>query len=336
MQTPDDNLYLIASELAQKQHFIVFAGAGVSRSTGVPTWRALLEALEFACYGEKKVCLDNPEEYPRIAQELHNYLVEHDKANVYEQIISEQLQARNAYHSTEQREIVAITGHIVTTNFDLTFEDAINQTAGDPEDFIQTLPCFDVSKMNQDYLLTYLHGNKNDCIVLKTDDYEIFYPSVSKRREGCSRVLEEFVRHLYKYHTLVFVGFSFGDPYLKKLLRIIHDELAREDAIHDKVSRMYKPSLDRIQHYAFLPIYNSQQKMNELCKRYVPESKEYNNELSRIRYCQDASKELDVFLESIKIKVSRYSNNVDWQKCFRDIRRFRDGHQTAKSEGPML
>jgi len=307
----------IAVELARRDDFVVFAGTGVSVEAGLPTWEELLQALERACYGQSKDKFDNPDEFPQKAQTFYDYLVKEGREAEYEAILKEQLEPRKALHTSQEREIVETTGRIVTTNFDRTFEDAIRRVSPNREDFVQQLPSFDVRRMREEYVLTYLHGSSDDCVILKTSDYDMFYPSVS--HAAGSRVLEEHLKYLYLNHTLVFIGFSFSDRYLKEALRIIHSGIADEDRIHASVSSRCQPRLEGVKHYAFLQKYDVAREKERL-RRDQPEGTQGHKErLSRIEAMSEEEAELDRFLETLHIKVGRYEKHVDWITCFRTI-----------------
>jgi len=314
----------IAVELARRDDLVVFAGTGVSLGAGLPTWPELLQALDRACYGQSNHKFDSPDEFPKQAQEFYDHLVKEDREGEYKAILKEQLKPRKAPHSIQQQEIVETTGRIVTTNFDTTFEDAIRRTFPDCNDFVQCLPSFDMTKMREKYVLTYLHGSSDDCIILKTSDYDIFYPSVSETAGATvSKVLETYLEHLYLHHTLVFIGFSFNDRYMREFLRIMHSRIASEDKIHAGLSTRCEPRLERIQHYAFLQKYDGEREKERL-RRDEPEGTQaYKERLARIEAMPDEEAELDRFLETLHIKVARYVDHKDWITCFRKIQDLR-------------
>lgn len=325
------DLEQIAVELAERDEFVVFAGTGVCLEAGLPTWPELLRALEKACYAQNTQRFDDPDEFPQLAQKFYDHLVHQNREEEYKAILKEQLKPSNAFHSIQEREIVETTGRIVTTNFDTTFEDAIRRVSPDCNDFVQRLPSFDVTKMREENVLTYLHGSTDDCIILKTSDYDVFYPSVSGANG--STVLEEYLKYLYLNHTLVFIGFSFNDRYMKEALRTIHSHIADEDNVHAGLSSRYQSRLERVQHYAFLPKYDVEGGKDRLRRDEPAGTQNYEETLARIEAMPDKEAELDRFLQELHIKVAWYVNPIDWITCFRKLQ---DLRQKQSGTSPML
>jgi hypothetical protein len=311
----------VTVELARRNDFVVFAGTGVSLEAGLPTWEELLQALEKACFPQGTHKFGNPDEFPGLAQRFYDRLKSEGREEDYKAILKEQLKPRKAFSTSQELEIVETTGRIVTTNFDATFEDAIRKIAPGCTDFVQRLPVFDYSKMNRKYALTYLHGSSDDYIILKTDDYDRFYPSISKT-DG-SGALEDYLKHLYLNHTLVFIGCSFNDRYLKEAIRMIHRRLANDDAVHAEVVNHYIPRLESVQHYAFLQKYDQEREKERLRREEPPGTERYQEGLARIDAQLREETELDQLLETVKIKVARYVYHIDWVRCFREIRDLR-------------
>lgn len=322
----------IAVELAGRDGFVVFAGTGVCLELGLPTWKTLLQSLEQACYAQQKQTFDNPDEFPEWAQKFYDHLVNENREGEYKAILERQLRPTNALHSVHQREIVETTGRIVTTNFDATFEDAFRRVFPDCDDFVQCLPNFDEKRMQDRCVLAYLHGSSEDCIILKTSDYDTFYPSVSKVVRG-SGVLEDYLRYLYLNHTLVFVGFSFDDRYMREALKTIHSRIVDEDKIHAGLSTRHKPRLQTVQHYAFLQRYDCEREKERLRQDEPEGTPTYMERLARIEAMPVVEAELDRFLETLHIRVARYDEHVDWVKCFR---RIQDLQRTQRTAGTVL
>ena len=195
-------------ELAKKD-FIVFAGTGTCSGTGVePEWKKLLEAL-YEKYNVSGVTLNDVEEYnyPEIAQMIFNEYEKRRKIDEYYEIIERVLKANVAPYSTLQLESVLTTGHIVTTNFERSFEKAfetrLEAQNKDREISTQTLPNINVDILNKDFCLTYLHGRIDiKQIVFTISEYEKFYSSKSN--------LIKFLESVFCQHIIVFIGFRFG------------------------------------------------------------------------------------------------------------------------------
>ncbi len=238
-----------------REDLIVFAGGGVATGTGVADWKELLRSLD-----EKvqinHIDIDRVEEnqYPDIAQKFFDHFSQQGQENCYYNILEDKLNTIDSPHTTMQTEILKTTNHVITTNFERSFETAFkyhheNDLACP---CIQYLPSLSQAVLFHGFSFTYLHGSIHArAIIFKRADYDSYYPSVSSNSNG-SDVLEQFLRHVYTAHILVFVGFSFRDTYVVRSLENIHARLRLNDERNLQFHHGYRPLLDNIQHYAFL------------------------------------------------------------------------------------
>ena len=297
----------VARILADRD-FIVFAGAGVPKATGVPDWGTMMEKLVELAKVETNINdIDvrslNPGEYPRVAQKIFDSLKESGKEDLYYQKIKEVLTPSNSPYSTEQLEIVKTTTWIVTTNFDSTFEKAFEskfELQGTRKTLkIESLPSFSYENhfSADEEIIVYLHGKADEhFIVFKQEDYEKYYPSVTSK-DG-AKDIEDCLKYLYRYHTLVFIGFSFQDYYIRETLKKIYKELEKSDEIA-KGKPGYIPVTENIVHFCFLKNYKKEEE-REKFKFLIKELKE------------------------IKIKVILCSEYIDWIECFKLTRKLRE------------
>jgi NAD-dependent SIR2 family protein deacetylase len=322
----------IARELA-KGNFIVFSGAGIPRTAGVPDWPSLLRGL-LALAPSVTVNIDNadPKEFPDIAQEIFDSLRQQSKEDEYYKTIKDSIKPTDAPYSAQQFEIVTTTNWIVTTNFDTTFESAFKKkqevlnSSNTPN--IESLPDFSMENLFTKESIVYIHGRADEkFIIFKTDDYEKYYPSASPTEDGAKDV-EDYLKYIFKNYTIVFVGFSFDDRYIKKSLKNIYMELKRSDEI-GSAKPSYSSRLDKIRHYAFLKSVDSgnNDHLIESYENFSSESEEYKNAIKLMK-----SKKLDEELESINIKVVRYGEHIDWIYCFEKIREFKQRDREAAYE----
>ena len=88
-----------------------------------------------------------------------------------------------------------------------------------------------ISNFNKDTII-YLHGNiKTKIFIFKKSDYDLFYPSVSKNKDGLYWI-ENFLKEIYRTWNIVFVGFSFKDYYLKKFFFEVKNSIIKEHMIY--------------------------------------------------------------------------------------------------------
>lgn len=323
MSSPADN---IIADLA-KRDFIVFTGAGVPMESGPPiTWKGLL-----ATFKEKEPELATrdidevgEDEYPDYAQEIFEALRGKGRESRYYEILREKLQATNARCSIQQRDIIDTARHVVTTNFDDSFKNAMERELEGSKDTntMQSLLDLQLRALNTDYSVSYLHGSTNEkCIVFKTEDYTTFYPSQSENDRGNDN-LEQFLRHLYEERTIVFIGVSFNDKYLLNAMNIFYNRVKQNDEVGREKKDSYKSKLDNIQHYAFMPE-DMGIKDRERCL-----GKDYNISEQQVDI-EKVRKSRRELLKELKIKVVPYQEHVEWTDWLADIRK---EHRKAKVE----
>lgn len=300
-----DNLDIntVHKELAKKD-FIVFAGTGILGNTGIPSsWKKLLEAL----FIESGIVTDieniPKEKYPDKAEDIYKKLVERKQKTRYIDIIREQVVAKDSAWSEKAFEILLTSKDIVTTNFDKVFEASYNRLAEanrrlprNPK--TESLPDFKLERHSRTHKIVYLHGCADEhYTIFKRSDYETYYPSVTNNLKG-DNCLETYLEYIYSKHTIVFVGFSFDDVYLRNCLKIIKQRLIERDArCYDKLGR--SEVVPNIRHYAFM------QKLDR-------KAKEYN-----IR------KRIENELEDMQIKIIHLEKWRDWMDCFERVRNLR-------------
>ena len=299
------------TDLANRE-FIVFAGAGIPNGDGKAiSWRELLKAFKEA--EPNKVIRDINEviesKYPDYAQEVFEALGK----NRYDEILKKKLQAKNARFSSQQRDIIETAKHVVTTNFDDSFEEGLKRELEGRQDthFTQSLPDLRLTAFYTNYSISYLHGRTNEeCIVLKTEDYSTFYPSQAGSSGGNDN-LEQFLRHLYEEHTILFIGVSFNDKYFFNALDIFYNRVKQNDEVGRREKKTYKSKLDGIQHYAFMQE-NMGIKAEERCRDEGDSISEQQIEEERKRKIER--------LDELKIKVVAYKEHLQWTDWFREIR----------------
>ena len=290
--------------------FIVFAGAGIPKPTGIPDWKGLLKALD-----EEQplggVDIEEIDEYlyPEVAQMLFVTYEQKNKVDDYYRIIKEKTESKAASYVPLQRKIVKAGGRIITTNFDDTFEKAFEDELADLRRYkggrhsykVQRLPFLSEEKVKAGNCITYLHGKIGQgrkTIIFKTADYEKYYPSILGKRRSSS--LEKFLRDVYEKDTLVFIGFSFSDRYLSKLLQKIHEEIKCK-----QVDNKAEPVslINGKRHYALLQKidFGNNDVLLANINDFDPNSKEFK----RAKMLQDAIA-LEEKLNSINIAVVKY------------------------------
>lgn len=283
--------------------FAIFAGTGVVGETGVPdSWKVLLQALAEQVPGYS-VDFEHrsTSEYPEIAQEIYDNLVKENKRNTYYDVIRQKIKATNSPYSSQAYDIILTTKGIITTNFDNVFEVAYKRYAESkggisPEVKTESLPNLNTIGDFSEHTVAYLHGRADENhIVFKTDDYKHYYPSVSGKSDG-DRILENYLEWIYSKYTIVFIGVSFNDPYLRECLKGIFHRLEARDKLCSGEKIGYREILPKIKHYAILPNVQNTGPQREI--------------------------ELDIQrqIEETKISVVRFNEKREWQDCLERLR----------------
>ena len=162
MCNPKNNMI---ADLAERD-FIVFAGAGIPNGDGMPiSWEELLQVFK-----KSEPDLDMPDveevlesEYPEYAQKAFDALRGQGRESRYYEILREKLRATNARCSNQQRDIVDTARHVVTTNFDDSFKNAMERELEGRTDTntIQNLLDLQIKALNTDYSVSYLQDRKS-------------------------------------------------------------------------------------------------------------------------------------------------------------------------------
>jgi len=325
-----ENIDKVIEDLARKE-FVVFAGAGVVGETGIsPSWKRLLEKFKEDEPDSVDENLDeiDENEYPRLAQRIFERLRIANKENRYYEMLRDGLRATNANYSAQEIDIVETSKHVLTTNFEGTFESALTRVLEGKQNCtraIQSLPELKYDALSKEYSVSYLHGRVDErCVVFKEDDYKAFYPSQFGNQTGTDN-LEILLRNIYGERTIVFVGFGFNDIYLLGALQKIRMDLERNDAEGKRQKESYRPLIGNIQHYACLPefcierekaIFTEKNKGRDGMENYLAKKQKQNDERNNI-------------LAEVGIKVLRYKQHKDWMDWFTRIRENRRGIKNA-------
>jgi hypothetical protein len=315
----NDSADNMIADLAERK-FVVFAGAGIPNGDGKSiSWMELLEAFNQAepSLGVPNVKEVKESEYDDYAQQVFDALRCAQREDRYYEILREKLSATNARFSSQQRDIIETAQHVVTTNFDDSFKNAMERELEGRKDtsIMKSLPDLQLIALNANYSVSYLHGSTDEkCIVFKTEDYTTFYPSQSENNRGNDN-LEQFLRHLYEERTIVFIGVSFNDKYLLNALNSFYNRVKQNDEVAREKKASYEPKLDNIKHYAFMPedmgIKAKDRGRNE--KSDISEER-IEKEIKKVR---ENRREL---LEKLKIKVVTYKKHLEWPEWFKELR----------------
>jgi len=203
-----------------KGTFVPFIGAGPSSKLGPPDWDGLFKEMN------KPFNLDEPTEknsdYPEAFSCLYKEFkkISKDSSDFFKKLFEIVELKQTRFHPLYLR-IWRFFKLCVTTNFDDAIRNAYTEYTKikNSKTKIKLREYyFHLVKMdNFENSIVYLHGHKNiNFAIIKKEDYDYFYPSVSQR-DGIP-ILEKFLERIYKEKTIIFMGFSFSDYYVRKFL----------------------------------------------------------------------------------------------------------------------
>ncbi len=213
----------------------LFAGAGVSARAGLPVWSSYLELL--AQVVEPKEHLIAELIRKRISE--GSYLLAAHYYKTSTEIPKGERYAKLAepFRSGkyDPRPLQALTAlpfaSVVTTNYDRALHDAYAATHGKSPLHVELDDStLDSAFFNREFFIARIHGKAEapEGMVLDADDYERLYKNNS---------YNDFLHSLFTQRQCVFIGFSFDDPAISRILQFISE---RGISAHKK-------------HYAFVP-----------------------------------------------------------------------------------
>jgi len=193
----------IVKEAYEQNELVLFVGAGMSVGSGLPNWVGLLRPLAEEI-GLTISTRPNHEELTQIAQKF-----ERAKGHaLLDKRIREAILKPNAQPNQQHRLIAnSNIGQIYTTNYDGLIEQAFRDAGKQgrkvvrPRDIAGSKP--EVFKICGDI-------EDADSLVIRFEDYHFFE---EEKKEFVDLLKADLMRQ-----TFLFIGYSFGDPFLQKLI----------------------------------------------------------------------------------------------------------------------
>ncbi len=193
------NQVRILKEASDSGNLVIFVGAGISKASGLPLWKEIIEELK----DDLVTSVTDMEIIPQL------YSIEHGVA-AYNKKVQKLLNPESRKPNAIHQEIFRLTPcHLITTNYDDLLEMEASskgldyQVISTNEDLVNTQSNKYIIKMHGDFE----HQN----IVFAENDYLKYEDNFS--------LIENFVKSLFSNKIILFLGFSFRDSNLK---RIIH------------------------------------------------------------------------------------------------------------------
>lgn len=231
---------LINSEL----NLVLFAGAGISKSVGYKSWDELIDLLEKELKNiDKSINVDREKldkDNLKIAQFIKDKILEETGSlkRYYNIIVKEY---DSYYNKKEPNNLVKQLMKIpvkacITTNYDLILEETIQLLENEFDDnlfFIDSQAKssnINATKFIDKYRksdrmksVLHIHGiaRQPETIVLSSAEYDRAYDLDNNQWSLLRRMLWS----LLTFHHTIFVGFSFKDPFLNKMLESICSDI---------------------------------------------------------------------------------------------------------------
>ena len=199
----------------ENNKLVVFVGAGVSKNSGIPTWKELIQELAQEL-GLKAIAHDSNgfdfwggDDYLRIPQYYFNEREEKEYLDKIKEVLDLDVPP-NEIHDI----IFDLNpAHIVTTNYDNLLEKEYNIKQTDKR-YEKVANDGELSSASMSNYIIKMHGEFDD-IVLKECDYDSYTNNF--------KLMETYIKGLFATHTILFVGFGGSDPNIRRLIQWVKD-----------------------------------------------------------------------------------------------------------------
>lgn len=146
-----------------ENYLSIFAGAGISANSGLPTWSELIDNISKELYGNEKA-KENTEDNLVLAEKFYNQFGK----NYYYQKLNEFIPSNKQPHELHKKIARLNLKNLITTNWDNLFEKAIDDEKLKYDIITQDS---DLPKTRGLSRLIKMYGSlKNQNIVFKEDD----------------------------------------------------------------------------------------------------------------------------------------------------------------------
>ena len=221
-----DEFLRVFGDVIRRGRAAVFVGAGVSLNSGFPNWNDLIQPLR------ETARIPDSVNDPTIAAE---YAVQELHMSVVERLLLKELQNVTPRHNDILTELLSINfAEIWTTNFDTLIEELVDDLECIVEEDDYGRPPEHKARR-----LTKLHGSlsKDNTGKMMWKEYPIIARSHYEQYEQTHPLKWAMLRAQFLTSSFLFLGFSFTDPNVNMLLRIV---------------RSLPPKIRRLPHFAIM------------------------------------------------------------------------------------
>lgn len=204
-------------EASRQNRLVIFVGAGVSASAGVPLWRDLISEIKKELPQD---VIKEETDFLKIAQLYKEQRGEKEYLERVKEILRIDKVAPSPIHDA----LIKLNPcHIITTNYDNLLEQAVLHNN---EHFHIVRRDEDIPYNHGERMLIKMHGDFDSRKIVLTEndyyDYRLNYP-----------LIRAFILSLFASKLILFVGFSFNDTNIKNILRWV------EQSLHGHMQRVY-------------------------------------------------------------------------------------------------
>ena len=216
------NIDILRDIIQKDKRVAAFVGAGTSKTLGIKDWPELLEEMNKEFGADINIIKSiNKYGFVGTATIIYNSRKKRETKHLYNTFMHKQFEPKCTKYTGAHIEILNTFKVILTTNYDVSFENAFNaqeryfkKRGYESNEKLEKwkLPYFKITEiLLHPHLLVYLHGNNDEKrYVFLEDEYKCNYPSNYIDNPSPSE-LERFLRDVFNDFTLVFIGFSFSD-----------------------------------------------------------------------------------------------------------------------------
>lgn len=202
----------VINKAARNNKLVIFVGAGVSMSSGYPSWTELIK--DFADGLGYDMSYSSFDELLRIPQYYYNARKEKE----YYDVIYNKFDIKSEPNNIHNLILELNPAHIITTNYDDLIERAANKK-GMFYDVVAKDSDLAYSVNNK--MIIKMHGDlKNKNIVLKEDDYMSYFNNF--------KLIQNYIKSLISTHVVLFVGYSVSDVNLKYIFQWVKETLKND------------------------------------------------------------------------------------------------------------
>ncbi len=332
-----DPVQELKNVLSTSNKVVAFLGAGTSSDSGVLTWPKALDDMNKK-FNSKHPLIDTitvdeyikKYGYPKTASYIYSVIADHE---IYLKFMKNSFIPRGTLHHGVHSRVINIFKKIITTNYDDCIEDCCD--ANNKEIEIQYLPNFSLSKFyDTDHInLLHIHGSINSNEFIFTyEEYEKHYKKTGN--ENYTHTLGATIKDIIENNTLVFLGFSFDDPFFKEFFR---DFISKNDNTNHYIFIQRKSTLPGL---TFEEI--SKEKIRPvdlLSKKLIIDNGTYfsfKDDFEEILKNSDFDSEIKAkivflneklndrieklnFFEKNKIRIIKFDEYIDIQKILKEI-----------------